>query len=47
MRKPLFVDYVMEFLKQMEASNQSSSIIVNETIRSDWILNELDGWLQN
>jgi len=46
MGKPLFVDYVREFLNQREASNQGSSVTVNETLRSDWIINELEGWLQ-
>lgn len=42
-----FANYVREFLNEREASNRYPSVTANETLRSDWIINELDGWLQN
>jgi len=42
-----FANYFRVFLNKKEASNRCSSVTANETLRSDWTINELDGWLQN
>jgi len=43
----LFANFAREFLNEREAPNRCYPSTANEALRSDLIINELDGWLRN